>query len=1076
LNTLRTLTTIATVVGLTLAVLGTPPAASGQESGTERSGFYYAYGQKVELTLITNQIGVLLREEMPTARAEEMLASPEMRSTAGNTTLRQLDGRFLVISLPSVVSTASLVKAADQLKSSFPELVARSGLLVRPAGSEMPMLLARDFIARFRSDVAPDAIETFNREHGVEVVTADPYAENQFLLQVASGSPLDTLATANLYQESSLVEFAHPNFTKVVVDRQTIPNDPFFPNQWHHDNAGASGGTVDADVDSPEAWDLELGDPGVVVAVVDSGFDANHPDLTANLWANPGETAGNGMDDDGNGRVDDVSGWDFTGCDAFPTPPAASCGDANVTGGNHGTAVAGLVAARGDNNTGVSGACPRCRIMLIRRASTDFGEGLMFGYLRQEGADISTNSWGFAIGTPCSTNLCTAINTAATAGVLTFFAMNNANVNDCSGSFPDISSLASVVAVSASSNQDRKVTESAFGNCMELLGPTHRGYGGGTPYTGTLNIATTDRVGTAGYNNTSLVGAACPSTEPANRDYTLCFGGTSAATPTTAGIAALALSADTTLTRQQLQRLLQDTADKTQDSAGAYATETGFSSPASGNATHGWGRVNSFEAVRVAASTGDGGRGGRDVFIRDNRLDWGNTEQPSNTLFEPTRGFIPHWRSVDIKVDAPPYQTAPTTSAAFDAFTDEDPRSLATNRVYVRVRNRGPRTVSSVTVKLHWAFAGAALPALPTDFWTTFPADSTDTSKWKPLGVRTVTSLAYSGASAAGCPGRTQPPCGSLTDDAQIVQFNFPAPAIDPTAAHPRHYCLLAMLDSSSDPISAASKSTLVVDTITPNDNNITHRNVVLQDPTRFGPTRFFVRNPTAVRQTAIVRIDAPEGWQVSLEGIRPGVPFTLDPGAEMLVTLHGNPPARARGTVEIVQELPDATPPIYGGLTVVVGPDLDGLSPPPTGWAVSLHLGLASPRGTLGHVYDDGPAVTFDLTRPLTDRLSWVLYLGGSRFDGEGDLDDYDAWNLSSNVKLRLFGTGTWYGFVNGGVGAYSLDGTGPEGGFNLGAGVGLHVAPPLALEATYNYHETVTASPDIKFDTAQLGFVWSF
>src|SRR5262249_44726592 len=117
-------------------------------------------------------------------------------------------------------------------------------------------------------------------------------------------------------------------------------------------------------------------------------------------------------------------------------------------------------------------------------------------------------------------------------------------------------------------------------------------------------------------------------------------------------------------------------------------------------ATHSWGRLNAFEAVRIATPVAQGGKGGVDIPVRDNRLDRGNTGQPSYVTFEPTRGFIGFWQSMDIKVDAPPYQTPPT-AATSDAFVDENPSAIPgdINRVYVRVRNRGPVTASSVTVK-----------------------------------------------------------------------------------------------------------------------------------------------------------------------------------------------------------------------------------------------------------------------------------------------------------------------------------------------------------------------------------------
>ncbi|HOZ02088.1 MAG TPA: hypothetical protein PLG20_09735, partial [Candidatus Syntrophosphaera sp.] len=89
------------------------------------------------------------------------------------------------------------------------------------------------------------------------------------------------------------------------------PNDPRYGDQWHYHNTGQTGGTVDADIDLPEAWDIEKGHPDVIVDVQDGGFQIDHPDLDLNKWVNPGEIAGNGIDDDANGYVDDVNGYNF---------------------------------------------------------------------------------------------------------------------------------------------------------------------------------------------------------------------------------------------------------------------------------------------------------------------------------------------------------------------------------------------------------------------------------------------------------------------------------------------------------------------------------------------------------------------------------------------------------------------------------------------------------------------------------------------------------------------------------------------------------------------------------------------
>ena len=209
------------------------------------------------------------------------------------------------------------------------------------------------------------------------------------------------------------------------------------------------------------------------------------------------------------------------------------------------------------------------------------------------------------------------------------------------------------------------------------------------------------------------------------------------------------------MTRLEVQHIIQDTADKIEDSLGAYSEfERLFGTPGGVMNNPGFGRVNAFEAVRLIAPTASGGHGGTDIFIRDNRLDWGNTEKPSNYTFEPTPGFIPHWQSPDIKIDAPPYlATPPATAAEFDGFAHENPLSNTLNKVYVRVHNRGPRAATNVQIKLLWAFAGAGLPALPNDFWMAFPGDASVSSGWNPISTIAMpanSTLAYSGASVAG--------------------------------------------------------------------------------------------------------------------------------------------------------------------------------------------------------------------------------------------------------------------------------------------------------------------------------------
>lgn len=864
---------------------GQPPPTAAPPP--EQQDFFFLENEKIPVTIRMDEVGVVARDNVTSSQLQDFLSGSQLKLIA------EYPESIFIFGLPGNFSRPAIVNLSRTIASEAVQLFAYAGFTATPQGAEAPLIVTDEFIAKFGENITAEQIASFNEDNGVEIVKPDPLVKNQFLLKVTEASPFNALDMANRYHESNLTVFAHPNFVRVTEFRQFIPNDPLFANQWHHQNGGLAGGTVDADVDTPLAWDITQGARGTIIAVIDSGFDMNHSDLTPNLWVNTAEVPRNGVDDDMNGRVDDINGFDFRDNDGDP-----------ATTGRHGISVAGAAAARGNNALGVTGSCPNCSLMMIRKGVTDQADADAFAYAQQMGAQIITNSWGYPINTPPMPAVVGAINNAATMGrgglgIVVLFAMSNDNVNNCIPP-PDISSLGNVTAVSGSSNRDQ-FDLSGFGNCMDVLAPTL------VNGTGTLPATTTDREGDTGYNINSPI-PGCPLIEPAPpppnaRDYTLCFDGTSFATPLTAGTAGLILTVNPGLTRLQVHQLLQDSADKIEDSVGAYATSNGFSTPATGAATHGWGRVNSFEALRVAAPVTQGGLGGVDIFLRDNRLDWGNTEQRSNTLFEPTRGFIGHWLSEDIKVDAPPYQPAPITGADFESLNDETPSAVAgdINRVYVRVHNRGPITDGSVTVKVHWAQFGTALPALPNDFWSTFPADSSDTTQWHPLNCAgtssstcTITDLAYSGSSVATTPG----------DAAQIVTFDFPAPPISPGLSN--HFCLLAMIDSPRDPISPMSRSIFIVDDITPSDNNVSHRNYINLPTSRDRnfTEGFFVRNPTDDPVQAILRFDAPKDWNITLDKFDFNEAFTLEPNQEVPVSINVTlPKLNQVGEIDIIQQ-----------------------------------------------------------------------------------------------------------------------------------------------------------------------------
>jgi subtilisin family serine protease len=390
-------------------------------------------------------------------------------------------------------------------------------------------------------------------------------------------SPMGALEAANELSQKKGVRYAHPNF---IVPKQwrgpkARADEPLFSKQWHLANAGQLGGTPGADIGVRNAWDVTLGTDDVLVAVLDAGFELTHPDLEPIWFSNSGEVPRNGVDDDGNGYIDDVRGWNF---------------DANtndVSTGlfpQHGTSVAGLVAAR-QNGRGVSGVCPACTVLPLALPFKPVADAAAFYYAEKMGADVITNSWGYAKETPNFDVVAEAINEVATRsrdgrGTLILFAMNNIDQNDCVGSNPDISSLEMVVAVSSASDQDKRVSYAAWGECMEFLSPSFE--------SGRAGITTTDLTGAAGYNNGRFPG------DLTDLDYTNDFGGTSAATPIAAGVFGLMLSVNPELTRDEALAMVIATADKVSPVEANYNSRTGFS------LKYGYGRIHAGKAVRAA--------------------------------------------------------------------------------------------------------------------------------------------------------------------------------------------------------------------------------------------------------------------------------------------------------------------------------------------------------------------------------------------------------------------------------------------------------------------------------------------
>jgi hypothetical protein len=226
----------------------------------------------------------------------------------------------------------------------------------------------------------------------LEVLRPLRLAERQWRLRITN-SYQDPLEVArSLTERFAWIEWAEPDFVW-QAELSALPNDPLIGQSWHLSNQGQGGGTASADARLDAAWNITTGDGSIVIAVIDDGVQKSHPDLVSRIFSNPAEAPFgiNGIDEDGNGYVDDINGWDFRQNDYDADP--------DLTGpGSHGTSVAGVAAAAGGNNIGSSGACQSCRILPIRICdSAGFvGNSALAEAINYAAsmADVLNNSWG----------------------------------------------------------------------------------------------------------------------------------------------------------------------------------------------------------------------------------------------------------------------------------------------------------------------------------------------------------------------------------------------------------------------------------------------------------------------------------------------------------------------------------------------------------------------------------------------------------------------------------------------------------------------------------------------------------
>ncbi len=321
-------------------------------------------------------------------------------------------------------------------------------------------------------------------------------------------------------RKNPAVLYAEPDY---IVSASVTPDDSSYASLWGMNNTGQTGGVADADIDAPEAWDISTGSHDVVVGVIDTGVDHTHPDLIANIWTNPAEIAGDGIDNDGNGFIDDMHG----------ISAITSIGDPMDDNG-HGSHVSGTIGATGNNGLGVVGVNHNVSIIgckfLDASGSGSLSDALTcidyFVDLKNNGVNVraTNNSWG---GGGFSQALSDAITSSEEANILFVAAAgNDAYDNDAQSSYPSGYPHDSVLAVASTTHTDDMSSFSQWGLTTVDLGAP-----------GSDILSTVPGGGYASYSGTSM------------------------ATPHVTGAAALAWSVNPELSAIEMKDLLMSSGD-----------------------------------------------------------------------------------------------------------------------------------------------------------------------------------------------------------------------------------------------------------------------------------------------------------------------------------------------------------------------------------------------------------------------------------------------------------------------------------------------------------------------------------
>ncbi len=502
-----------------------------------QSSYYWADGKKIKLTEDRSAMMIHYRSEQ-SGLINDLQSLKERRAVKEVQVFPQKE-RILVQMNESAnrdLSTEGKVLQALNVQESQ----IRSAHFAWRLEDGFQVFQTHEIVLQLKPDYELEDLRSILNQPGVSFLRKD------FLSFVFDVSDINqVLPLANALEESGMVEYATPD----LYAELTHHNDPLFGQQFQMHNTGQTidgfSGTNDADCNALEAWGITLGSSSVRVAVIDDGVEA-HEDMGTPVAGFTPATGGNGT-------------------------PSAS--------GNHGQACAGIIAAD-HNGIGVQGVAPDVEVLAVNifaggESTQDLANAITWA--KNNGADVMSNSWGYTSCTFSASNLTNALNDANSngrGGLGCVIVFSSGNGYKSCVDYPG--NVSSVVAVGAFGNDGIKSSYSNAGTDLDISAPSNdissQGFLTGA------GVRTTDRMGSPGY---------------ASGNYTTSFGGTSAACPVVAGVAALVVSVDQSLTSTQVKNIL-------------YTTAKDFGASGFDN-SYGWGAVNAEAAVIAAGGSGGGG-------------------------------------------------------------------------------------------------------------------------------------------------------------------------------------------------------------------------------------------------------------------------------------------------------------------------------------------------------------------------------------------------------------------------------------------------------------------------------------